>query len=317
MTAPRTVILTLVATGCVVAAGVGGYVAVRNGTAAPEALVSESGTRGTAPDGASTSAPHQPEATAPRAALTRRETAPVSPGTHPGTPIPSTVEPASPATIPGALPEPAAPADETATAIAVAPAPEQAAAAHVAEPRSDFEEVTVPAEAVMGIRLDSSVSSETAHLEDRVVARVARDVLVGGQVAVRAGSRLEGVVTLVERGGKFRERARIAVRFNTLVQSDNSRMPIQTDAILRVGEAPGSEATAKVGGAAVIGTIIGSVFGGKKGAAIGSTVGAAGGAAAVAAGDRNPAIIPADTGLTLRLSAPLTVIVPLETAPAR
>jgi len=229
----------------------------------------------------------------------------------------SSIAPAYQSAPSNATPEPATPSDEIATASAPAPTAPDETASRVTETQPEFDEVMVPAEAVMGIRLDTSISSETARLEDRVVARVARDVVVGGQVAVRAGSRLEGVVTIAERGGKFRERARVAVRFNTLVQSDNSRTPIQTEAILRVGDAPGSEATAKVGGAAVIGTIIGSVFGGKKGAAIGSTVGAAGGAAAVAAGDRNAAVIPADTGLTLRLSAPLTVVVPHDAAPAR
>jgi hypothetical protein len=121
----------------------------------------------------------------------------------------------------------------------------------------------------------------------------------------------------VERGGKFRERARIGIRFNTLVLADNTRVPIQTDVIVRMGDAPGTEATAKVGGAAVVGTILGSVFGGKKGAAIGSAAGAAGGAAAVAAGSRNAAIIPGDTALTLRLTAPLTIDVPREPATSR
>jgi hypothetical protein len=137
-------------------------------------------------------------------------------------------------------------------------------------------------------------------------------VTVDGQTAVHAGSRLEGFVTLVERGGKFRDRARVGIRFNTLVLADNTRLPIQTDVIMRMGAAPGHEATAKVGGAAVIGTILGSVFGGKKGAAIGSAAGAAGGAAAVAAGGRNVAVIPADTALTVRLTAPLTIDVPRE-----
>jgi len=255
--------------------------------------------------------------TSPRTAATRRETAAAAGITPVAPPARSSVELAPQALPPAATPEQAVPNDETAPIGAQTSVLEDETPARVADARPEFDELTVPAEAVMGIRLDSSISSETARVEDRVAARVARDVVVGERVAIRAGSRLEGVVTLVERGGKFRERARVAVRFNTLVQSDNSRMPIQTEAILRMGDAPGGEATAKVGGAAVLGTIIGGVFGGKKGAAIGSTVGAAGGAAAVAAGDRNAAVIPADAGLTLRLSAPLTVLVPRDAAPAR
>jgi hypothetical protein len=180
------------------------------------------------------------------------------------------------------------------------------------EPAPEFDELVVPAEAVMGIRLDAPVSSETARLEDRVTARLVRDVTVGSDTAVASGARLEGTVTLVEPGGKFRNRARVGIRFHTLVLADKTRLPIQTEAILREGDAPGGQATAKVGGAAVVGTILGTVFGGKKGAAIGGAAGAAGGAAAVAAGGRDAAIIPADAALTVRLVAPVTVTVPHE-----
>jgi len=62
----------------------------------------------------------------------------------------------------------------------------------------------------------------------------------------------------------------------------------------------------------VIGSILGAVIGGKKGAAIGATAGAAGGTAAVMAGDRNAAVIPAGAPLTVRLTAPVSVLVPHE-----
>ncbi len=173
----------------------------------------------------------------------------------------------------------------------------------------DYDELTVRTDSVIGIRLDTAVSSETAHVEDRVTARVSRDVLVDGRVAVPAGSTLEGIVTTVQRGGRFKERARLGVRFTSVLLADNERVPIQTETIFRIGDAPTGEASAKIGGAAVLGAILGSVIGGKKGAAIGSTAGAAGGTAAVMAGDVNSAVIPASAPLTVRLTGPATVLV--------
>jgi hypothetical protein len=320
--ATRTAILTLVATGCVAAAGIGGYLAVQNGAASPFAAASTTEVNTSAP-ATEAALPAKPSVT-PRAAASVRQVAPAESrpaAAKSGTPQPARTEASTTTAQTSATeavrPEPPALQADTNSDPFAQMRDEDTVARVVEPPRILYDELTVPAEAVMGIRLDSSVSSETARIEDRVTARVARDVTVDGETAVRTGSRLEGVVTLVERGGKFHERARIGIRFNTLVLADNTRLPIQTDVILRTGDAPGGEATAKVGGAAVVGTIIGSVFGGKKGAAIGSAAGAATGAAAVAAGSRNAAVIPGDTALTLRLTAPLTVDVPRDPAPLR
>jgi hypothetical protein len=131
---------------------------------------------------------------------------------------------------------------------------------------------------------------------------------VDGKVAVPAGARLEGVVTAVTRGGKFKERPRIGVAFQTLVLPDNTRIAIATDTVFRDGDAP-SGVNAKIGGGAVVGAILGGMLGGKKGAVLGGTAGAAGGTAAVAAGDRAEVVLTAGSSLTVRLTAPITVLV--------
>jgi hypothetical protein len=176
-------------------------------------------------------------------------------------------------------------------------------------PRKTFEELVVPANSVIGLQTENRISSETARVEDRVEARVTRDVRVADNVAIPAGSRVIGTVTLVERGGKFKERARLGIRFETLVLPDGTRMPMRTETIFRDGEAPGNSSAAKVGGGAVAGTIIGAIIGGAKGAAIGATAGAGTGAAAVAAGDRSSATLPAGTPMTIRILAPITVTI--------
>jgi hypothetical protein len=162
---------------------------------------------------------------------------------------------------------------------------------------------------VIGIRLDSTLSSDTARVEDRVVARVTRDVVVEGQIAISTGTRLDGVVTAVEHAGKFKDRSRLGVRFQSLVLADGTRLPIATETIFREGDSPTGSATSKVGASAAIGGILGAVIGGKKGAAIGSSLGAAGGTAAVMTGGAPSVILEAGTPLTVRLTAPITVAV--------
>ncbi len=151
----------------------------------------------------------------------------------------------------------------------------------------------MPASSVVGLHVSTSITSETARVEDRVEARVTRDVIADGRVAIPAGTKVIGDVTLVERGGKMKDKARLGVRFHTLVLADGDQVPFRTDAIFREGASPGAESARKIGGAAMGGAIIGAIIGGAKGAAIGGATGAAGGGAVVMAGDRNAATLPA------------------------
>jgi len=172
-----------------------------------------------------------------------------------------------------------------------------------------YEDLVVSADSVIGLQLESPVTSERARVEDSVAARVTRDVRVGDRVAIPSGARAFGEVTLVERGGRMRDRARLGVRFTSVVLADGTRLPIRTETIFREGDAPARESAAKIGGGAIGGVIIGGILGGAKGAAIGGSIGAGAGTAAVMAGDRNHATLPAGLPLTVRLEEPVTVTV--------
>jgi hypothetical protein len=176
-------------------------------------------------------------------------------------------------------------------------------------PRKTFDELVIPADSVIGLQVENAVTTERAKVEDPVRARVTRDVRVRDQVAIPAGARAEGSVTLVERGGRLKEQARLGIRFHTLVLADGTRLPINTETIFREGESPARESAAKIGGGAVGGAVLGAIFGGKKGAIIGSTVGAAGGGVAVATSEPSAATLPAGSTVTVRMGSPATVTV--------
>lgn len=172
-----------------------------------------------------------------------------------------------------------------------------------------YDELVVAADSVIGLEIESAISTERAKVEDSVVARVTRDVKVGNRVAIPAGSRANGEVTTVDRGGKLKDRARLGVRFTSIVLADGTRVPIQTDTIYREGDSPTNESAAKIGGGAIGGAIIGGILGGGKGAAIGSIVGAGAGTGVVASGGRNAATLPAGTPVTVRVHDPVVVTV--------
>ena len=179
-------------------------------------------------------------------------------------------------------------------------------------PAPEFVEVTVPSDAVLGLQIERTVSSELARVEDKVDARVTRDVRVENRVAIPAGSTVRGSVTEVDKGGRLKGKARLAIRFHTIVLADGSQLALKTDPVVREGQSPGGESAAKVGGAAIGGAILGAILGGNKGAAIGGAVGAGAGTAAAMSNDRNPATLAAGTTVTVRMQAPVTVTVQKE-----
>jgi hypothetical protein len=172
-------------------------------------------------------------------------------------------------------------------------------------PAKTYEELVVSADSVIGLQAENTVTTERARVEDRVDARVTRDVRVGDRIAIPAGTRAIGSVTQVEKGGKFKERARLGVRFHTLVLADGTRVPISTETIFREGDAP--TGAQKVGGGAVAGAIIGAILGGAKGAAIGGMTGAGAGGAATAVTDRGAATLHAGEAVTARMLQPVTI----------
>jgi len=176
-------------------------------------------------------------------------------------------------------------------------------------PQKLFQELVIPSDSVIGLQVDTAVTSETAKIEDVVRARVTRDVRVHDAVAIPAGAKAEGSVTLVEKGGRLKDQARLGIRFHTIVLADGTRLPINTETIYREGDSPARESAAKIGGGAVGGAVLGAILGGRKGAIIGTTVGAAGGGVAVAATTPSTATLPAGSTVTVRVSSPATVTV--------
>ena len=179
-------------------------------------------------------------------------------------------------------------------------------------PVPEFVDVTVPSDAVLGLQIERTVSSEVARVEDKVDARVTRDVRIENRIAIPAGSTVRGSVIEVDKGGRMKGKARLAIRFHTLVLADGTQLSLKSDPVVREGQSPGGQSAAKIGGAAIGGAILGAILGGGKGAATGAAVGAGAGTAAAMSNDRNPATLSAGTTVTVRMQAPVTVTVQKE-----
>ena len=332
--------------GCLAAAAGGSYLAVRQNqtsgaygasgaagapvepaaVASPDAPVTES-------EGVITPEPSAPAATTAPSTATRRmqdiAQAPAKPtraaaaSTRPASPAPTRRAPAVPEPPPvAASAPPPAPAPATSSGTmwesrpTVQPSmpeyPEPEPPAPPPPPAPEFVDLTVPSDAVLGLQIERTVTSELARVEDKVEARVTRDVRVENRVAIPAGSTVRGSVTEVDKGGRVKGTARLAIRFHTIVLADGTQLALKSDPVIREGQSPGGESAAKVGGAAIGGAILGAILGGGRGAAIGGAVGAGAGTAAAMSNDRNPATLTAGTTVTVRMQAPVTVTVQKE-----
>lgn len=316
--------VAILAAACVTAGAAGGYLATRDSApspavsaemdsaVAPEGVEATEGSLVEAPDPAPspvtrpapvTAARVSAPAPAPATTLSRHE-ATATPRPEPHAAVPATL----PAPVPAAAPTEIvtiAPAPIEAPR----PAPEPEPVRPVEPPRPEYHELVLAADSVIGLQVETAVNSETAKIEDPVTARVTRDVKIGDQVAIPAGSKARGEVTLVEKGGKLREKAKLGVRFSSIVLADGTHVPISTETIYREGDAPTRESAAKIGGGAIGGAIIGGILGGAKGVAIGSAIGGGAGSAAVMAGGRNPATLSPGSPVTIRLEQPATVTI--------
>jgi hypothetical protein len=325
------VLAGILAAGCVTAAAGGAYVAVRQNAApvpvaaapAAPALTPEQAARpvseteavveapevsrpAPAPDAAPLSAPKgtssaKRETSRAVPQIARRDREPSAPPERQKPPVAPQPAPVAPA-----VDQPVAPSP-----IAASPIETARETPRVVDPLpaaiAQFEEVVLPSSSVIGLEINTPLSSERARIEDRVEARVTRDVMADERVAIPAGSRVIGAVTVVERGGKVKQSARLGVRFHTLVLADGREMPLSTEPVYREGESPAAGSARKIGGAAIGGAILGAIIGGGKGAVIGGATGAAGGSAVVMSGDRHAATLAPGTVVTVRLSAPATI----------
>jgi hypothetical protein len=331
-------LLAVLAGACITAAGVGGYLAMRSASTVAPTAAASTPTAATATT--ATPAPAQPvaAASAPSAAAhdddtaTKSQPVPVAPSSASRTPATRAVTPRSAAASQSAssfrrdvplsqrIPPPARPPSPPP---AVQPIPADPAAfqppparpddraaeiARLSEPPTKtYEELIIAPDSVVGLQIERTISTTTARVEDRVDARVTRDVRVGEKIAIPSGTRAIGSVTEVEKGGKFKDRARLGIRFHTLMLPDGTREPISTETIYRDGDAP--EGAQKVGGGAAVGAILGAILGGAKGAAVGAGVGGGAGAVSAANGDKSAASFPAGTQTTVRVLSPITITI--------
>jgi len=162
---------------------------------------------------------------------------------------------------------------------------------------------TIPAGQELDVRLGTTLSSETAKVEQRFETTTVVDLMQNGRVLVPAGSVVRGVVSGVDAAGRLDRAASLTLSFDQMVVGGRE-IPIRATAtqVFESGGIREEAATAGIG--AGVGGIVGGVLGGVEGALLGAVIGAGG---AIVATEGKEVRLPAGSIIRIRLDSPVDV----------
>ncbi|HXM64083.1 MAG TPA: BON domain-containing protein [Terriglobales bacterium] len=192
-------------------------------------------------------------------------------------------------------------ADATAAAApAPAPAPPPPPPAPKPQP------VVVPSGTVLTVRVGQALSSKDSQSGQTFLATLAQPVSVAGRTAIPAGATISGTVVTAKAKGKIKGEGELTLQLTSVTVKGQS-YTIQTAVLENTVKGKGKRTAATTGGGAAGGALIGGIAGGGKGAGIGALVGAGAGLLGGAVTGNQQIEIPAESALSFRMSAPLTL----------
>src|SRR5713226_5796379 len=166
--------------------------------------------------------------------------------------------------------------------------------------------LVVPADTVIAVVLDQTISSKTSRSGDRFSATVESPVEVEGKVAIPKGARAEGVVSEAKAAGRFKGGAVLSLTLTSVTVSGKDH-ELQTSAATMSSKGKGKRTATMVGGGAAGGAAIGAIAGGGKGAAIGALIGAAAGTGGAGFTGNRDITLAAETPLDFKLLQPVHI----------
>jgi len=187
---------------------------------------------------------------------------------------------------------------------ASAPAPASAPRPSSTTPRTSSTNGTeIPASTELDVRLQNSLNSGTAQVEDRFEATTLVDLIIDGRTVVPAGSVMRGVVSSVEPATRTNRTAKMTVSFDQITVNGRTH-PIRATVTQAIqGEGIKGE-VGRVGVGAGVGAVIGGLLGGFKGVLAGILIGGGG---TIAATEGKEVELPQGTVLRVRFDSAATI----------
>jgi hypothetical protein len=156
---------------------------------------------------------------------------------------------------------------------------------------------TIPAGSHATVRINTALSSATAHAGEGWSGTLTHEILSHGKVVARAGTPVKGKVTYVNRSGRLHKPGALTLRLTSI-----NGETVYSYRITRQGKSHTKSNATKIGGGAGAGALIGAIAGGGKGAAIGAAAGAGAGTGVAVATGKEEVRIPAESVLTFTIT---------------
>jgi hypothetical protein len=173
---------------------------------------------------------------------------------------------------------------------------------------------------IIRVRMNQSISSETARIGDQFTTTVVDPVYSSGIEVIPAGSEVTGRVTTVNRASRKSKAGSIGVHFVSLrlptgiaraINGDLTDVRTNEMNADNEGEVSGRSAMKRnvvfIGGGAATGALIGAIAGGGKGAGIGAGVGAGLGVAGALFSKGHEAVVKSSTEFGVVLNQTLSL----------
>lgn len=172
---------------------------------------------------------------------------------------------------------------------------------------------TFPSGTVIPVRVDDSLSSATAQVNQSFHATLAADLVRDGMVVIPQGTPILGRIADAQDAAHFSGSALLSLELTRIDLRDH-HLPVVTDPWAQRGPGRGSNTGKKAAGGAILGTVIGALAGGGKGAAIGAVAGAGAGTGINAATRGQQVQVAPETLINFTLQSPLTLTITIRPA---
>jgi type IV secretion system protein VirB10 len=174
----------------------------------------------------------------------------------------------------------------------------------------------VPKGTTIPIQLLSRISTKTVKEGDGVYGMTIFPITLNNEIVIPVGSSVKGKITEVQRPGRVKGKAGLALSFQTLILPSGSTIPLyaslagssdaKTDSEGKLeGDSSKGDDAATVAKTTSVPAAIGGVAGGRKGAGIGAGGGAAAGLATVLLTRGKDLVLDRGTTLEIVLDRPL------------
>ena len=205
------------------------------------------------------------------------------------------------------------PADTTNSASNTNPQTQTSADNNSAQPAAPAQEaprerapLVVPSGKEITVRLGSAIGSKLSQPGESFSGTIAKDVMVGDEVAIPRGTEVTGTVVDAKALGRFKGGAVLEVRLDSINLHGRDHR-VQAAARTFTAKGKGKRTAILAGGGAALGGLIGGLAGGGKGAAIGLAAGGGAGAGGAAFTGNKEIELPAESALTFELTHSLEI----------